>query len=67
MELASLEGDRHDTVFDVPSEHIVQSSGGKGWNEFDVAEVIHPHDDFALPALPRHVDDSQKNIRFSHK
>ena len=55
MEHAPLESDRYDTVFDVPPEHIVQSSSGKGWNELDVAEVIHPLDDFALPALPRHV------------
>jgi AraC family transcriptional regulator len=55
VEQAPLEGDRHDNVFDVPPEHIVQSSSGKGWNELDVAEVIHPLDDFALPALPRHV------------
>jgi AraC family transcriptional regulator len=41
--------------FDVPPEHIVQSSRGRGWNDFDVAEIIHPLDDFALPALPRHV------------
>jgi AraC family transcriptional regulator len=55
MEQAPLESDKHGTVFDVPPEHIVQSSSGKGWNEFDVAEVIHPLDDFALPAIPRHV------------
>jgi AraC family transcriptional regulator len=55
VEQAPLEGDRHNSVFDVPPEHIVQSSSGKGWNGFDVAEVIHPLDDFALPALPRHV------------
>lgn len=55
MEQVPLEGDSHDDVFDVPPEHIVQSSSGKNWNELDVAEVIHPLDDFALPALPRHV------------
>jgi len=55
VELAPLEGDSHGTVFDVPPEHIVQSSSGKGWNGLDVAEVIHPLDDFALPAIPRHV------------
>src|SRR5690242_17877952 len=42
-------------VFDVPLEHIVQSSSGKGWHGLDVAEIIHPLDDFALPALPRHI------------
>jgi AraC family transcriptional regulator len=55
VEQVPLEGDRHGAAFDVPPEHIVQSSRGKGWNELDVAEVIHPLDDFALPALPRHV------------
>jgi AraC family transcriptional regulator len=55
VEQAPLEGDGHGTVFDVPPEHIVQSSSGKGWNGLDVAEVIHPLDDFALPAIPRHV------------
>src|SRR5690242_9120946 len=46
---------KHETVFDVPLEHIVQSSSGKGWYGLDVAEIIHPLDDFALPALPRHI------------
>lgn len=55
MEQAPLEDDIQDTVFDVPPEHIVQSSRGKGWKGLDVAEVIHPLDDFALPAIPRHV------------
>jgi AraC family transcriptional regulator len=49
------EESRHDMVFDVPRDHIVQSSSGKGWPGLDVAEIIHPLDDFALPALPRHV------------
>jgi AraC family transcriptional regulator len=55
VEQAPLEGDRQETVFDVPPEHIIQASSGKGWNGLDVAEVIHPLDDFALPAIPRHV------------
>ena len=55
MEQALLESDTHGTVFDVPPEHIVLSSSGKGWHGLDVAEVIHPLDDFALPALPRHI------------
>ncbi|HLZ56670.1 MAG TPA: AraC family transcriptional regulator [Ktedonosporobacter sp.] len=55
MEQALLESDEHGTVFDVPPEHIVLSSSGKGWHGLDVAEIIHPLDDFALPALPRHV------------
>jgi AraC family transcriptional regulator len=44
-----------ETVFDVPLDHIVRSSSGKGWHGLDVAEIIHPLDDFALPAHPRHV------------
>ena len=56
MENASLEeSDRQEASFDVPPEHIVQSSRGKEWNGIDVAEIVHPLDDFALPALPRHV------------
>jgi len=55
MEQVHLESDEHGTVFDVPPEHIVLSSSGKGWHGLDVAEIIHPLDDFALPALPRHV------------
>ncbi|GHO62658.1 AraC family transcriptional regulator [Ktedonobacter sp. SOSP1-52] len=55
MEQVPLGGDGRGTVFDVPPEHIVQSSSGKGWNGLDIAEVIHPLDDFALPALPRHI------------
>jgi AraC family transcriptional regulator len=47
--------DLPEAPFDVPPEHIVQSSRGRGWHELDVAEVIHPLDDFALPALPCHV------------
>ncbi|GHO69997.1 AraC family transcriptional regulator [Ktedonobacter sp. SOSP1-52] len=42
-------------AFDVPPEHIVQSSRGRDWNGFDIADVVHPDDDFVLPALPRHV------------
>jgi AraC family transcriptional regulator len=49
------EESHHATVFDVPLEHIVQSSSGKGWHGLDVAEIVHPLDDFALPALPRHI------------
>ncbi len=43
------------TMFDVPPEHIVLSSSGRGWHGLDVAEIIHPLDDFALPALARHI------------
>jgi AraC family transcriptional regulator len=42
-------------VFDVPSEQIIQSSRGKNWNGVDAAEIVHPLDDFALPAIPRHI------------
>jgi len=55
MEQTPFEESNHETVFDVPLEHIVQSSSGKGWHGLDVAEIIHPLDDFALPALPRHI------------
>src|SRR5256885_8045502 len=49
-----FEESNRETVFDVPLEHIVQSSSGKGWHGLDVAEIINPLDDFTLPALPRH-------------
>src|SRR5579859_690850 len=55
MEQTPFEESKRETVFDVPLEHIVQSSSGKGWHGLDIAEVIHPLDDFALPALPRHI------------
>ena len=55
MAQTPVEESKHETVFDVPLEHIVQSSSGKGWHGLDVAEIIHPLDDFALPALPRHI------------
>lgn len=42
-------------VFDVPSEHIIQSSRAKDWDGVDIAEIVHPLDDFALPPIPRHV------------
>ena len=55
MEQTPFEESKRETVFDVPLEHIVQSSNGKRWYGLDVAEIIHPLDDFALPALPRHI------------
>ena len=55
MEPNPAEESHNKTVFDVPLEHIVQSSSGKGWQGLDVAEIVHPLDDFALPALPRHI------------
>ena len=55
MEQTPFKESTHETMFDVPLEHIVQSSSGKGWHGLDVAEIIHPLDDFALPALPRHI------------
>jgi AraC family transcriptional regulator len=52
----SASGDSlQDDAFDVPPEHIVQSSRGKDWHGVDIAEIVHPLDDFALPAIPRHV------------
>lgn len=54
MEHVPLEDDE-EPIFDVPSEHIIQSSKGKNWHGIDVAEIIHPLDDFALPAIPRHI------------
>ena len=41
--------------FDVPPEHIIQSSRGKDWKGVDIAEVVHPLDDFDVPAIDRHV------------
>ncbi len=40
---------------DVPSEHVLLSSSGRGWSGVDAAELIYTQDDFALPAIPRHV------------
>lgn len=39
----------------MPPEHVLLSSGGRGWSGVDAAEVHHPQDDFKLPAIPRHV------------
>jgi AraC family transcriptional regulator len=50
-----LDESRQETAFEVPSEHIVRSSNGKDWNGVDIAEIVHPQDDFALPAIARHV------------
>ncbi|GCE23011.1 AraC family ligand binding domain-containing protein [Dictyobacter kobayashii] len=55
MEALFFKDDFSERTLDVPPEHIVQSSSGMGWNGLDIAEVVHPHDDFALPAIPRHV------------
>ena len=55
MEQVPAEGDVSEVAFDVPPEHILLSSRGKGWHGIDIAEIIHPLDDFALPAIPRHV------------
>jgi AraC family transcriptional regulator len=55
VEQTPFKESQHETVFDVPPEHIVQSSSGKGWHGLDIAEIVHPLDDFALPALPRHI------------
>jgi AraC family transcriptional regulator len=40
---------------DVPLEHVLLSSSGRGWNGVDAAEINHPQDDFETPAIPRHV------------
>jgi AraC family transcriptional regulator len=42
-------------VWDVPREHVVLSSAGRRWRGVDAAEILHPLDDFAVPALPRHM------------
>jgi AraC family transcriptional regulator len=42
-------------VPDVPPEHVLLSSSGRGWSGVDAAEIVHPQDDFASPAIPRHV------------
>jgi AraC family transcriptional regulator len=34
---------------------VVSFSGERGWDGVDAAEVVHPEDDFGLPAVPRHV------------
>jgi AraC family transcriptional regulator len=39
----------------VPPEHVLRSSGGRGWVGIDAAEVHHPQDEFGTPAIPRHV------------
>jgi AraC family transcriptional regulator len=55
MDHSALQGSIPEPSFDVPSEHIVQSSRGKDWKGVDIAEIVHPLDDFALPAINRHV------------
>src|SRR5437773_5505653 len=55
VEQTPFEESTHETMFDVQPEHIVLSSSGRGWHGLDVAEIIHPLDDFALPALARHI------------
>ena len=40
---------------DVPPEHVLLWSGGRGWSGVDAAEIHHPQDDFGTPAIPRHV------------
>jgi AraC family transcriptional regulator len=55
MEQSPVESRVSEEAFDVPPEHIVRSSKGKGWKGIDAAEIVHPLDDFALPAMARHV------------
>ncbi len=40
VEQAPLEDGIQETVFDVPPEHIIQSSSGRGWNGLDVAGML---------------------------
>ena len=40
---------------DVPPEHVLLSSSGRGWSGVEAAEIHHPQDDFGTPAIPRHV------------
>jgi AraC family transcriptional regulator len=40
---------------DVPPDHVLFSSSGRGWIGVDAAEIHHPQDDFGTPAIPRHV------------
>ncbi len=47
MKQVSVKGNVSEAAFDVPPEHIVRSSKGKGWNGIDIAEIVHPLDDFA--------------------
>lgn len=42
-------------VPDVPPEHVLLSSGSRGWTGVDAAEIRHPQDEFGTPAIPRHV------------
>lgn len=55
MEQAPVAGAESEATFDVPPEHIVRSSQGKGWYGMDLAEIVHPLDDFSLPAIARHI------------
>lgn len=55
VDYSAWEDSISEASFDVPPEHIVQSSRGKGWHGVDIADVVHPLDDFGLPAIPRHV------------
>lgn len=55
MESVPPEGKVAEAIFEVPPEQIIRSSKDRGWNGVDVAEIVHPCDDFALPAIPRHV------------
>ena len=55
MEHTPLEDSTPEAAFEVPTEHIIQSSRGKDWHGIDIAEIVHPLDDFALRAIPRHV------------
>ncbi len=45
----------NDEAPDVPPEHVLLSSSGRGWSGVDAAEIHHPQDDFGTPAIPHHV------------
>jgi len=48
------EGEATVGTWDVPLEHVVRSSSGRRWRGVDAAEILHPLDDFAIPAISRH-------------
>ena len=53
--LAAENRQANDEAPDVPPEHVLLSSSGRGWSGVDAAEINHPQDDFGTPAIPRHV------------
>lgn len=45
----------HAKRWDVPVEHLATSSYAAAWGGLDAAEVVHPEDDFTVPAFARHL------------